>query len=252
MRINYLILLIVMSLIINCNGQTQKKKLPLLYEPFISVGYLNITNNLATDYYKIILDSYRSMGIPIPTQVDFGSTLSTKGGVYLSLSKTVSIGLALGYIYSNAYSGYKDYAGTLKVNGTIQSYTISFVGRGTITNIADFPLNIFIEAGSSYATASIIEKLLLNEYPQNNLDTKWSAKAWGPFIQSTFGTDFLFGIMTVSPQVGYCLNFNNVSPDFNKDIYIKYGTNLDRLSNIGQSGIIFLVKFGINLSKSRE
>jgi hypothetical protein len=252
MKICYQLLLFIIVLINNPYAQEQQKKLPLLYEPFISIGYMNASTNLASDYYNIIVDSYRSRGVPVPTQVNFGHAITANGGVYFGLLKKISAGFGVGYIYSNAHSNYKDYEGTLKVNGSIESYKISFIAKGTLYNIINYPLILFNEISLNYTSAVILQDLTFDNYSNSNSHKKWAVNSWGPSGQLGIGTEFQFGMLTLSPQVGYHLSMNLVSSEVNKVIYIEYGTNFDNRKNIGYSGFIFSVKLGMNFSKSRN
>ncbi len=125
MKKRYIFFIIMTVLISSTNAQVPAIKYPLLYKPFISIGYTNTSTNIATEYYNVILNAYRSEGIPVPTQISFGKTTILNGGVYFSRLTTIWIGVALGYAYTPAYSDYGDYAGTLKIDGKIEDYTIS-------------------------------------------------------------------------------------------------------------------------------
>jgi hypothetical protein len=211
--------------------------------PFFSIGYTNTSTNLASEYYNVVLNAYRAEGIPIPTQIDFGKTTVLNGGIYISRLKTIWIGIALGYSFTPAYSNYGDYAGTLKVDGKIEDYTISFAGEGTVTKFFNVPIELFVQAGGSYSTAEIRQNLNLYDFPESNYDKKWLGKTWGFFIQPSFGTKIQLGSFFISPQVGYRVITNNVPPELNRDIYIEYREDLSK--SLGNSEIIFLVSSGI-------
>ncbi len=243
MNNKYLFFIIVTVLISNTNAQISRINYPLQFKPFLSIGYTNTSTNIATEYYNVILNAYRSEGIPIPTQINFGKTTLLNGGIYLSRLSTIWIGISLGYAYTPAHSDYRDYAGTLKVSGKIEDYTISIAGEGTITKIFDIPVELFIQGGGSYSSAVIRQDLNLFNYPESNYNSKWLAKTWGFFFQPSFGTKIQLGRLFISPQIGYRVVSNNVPSEINRDIYIEYREDLSK--SLGNSELVFIISSGV-------
>ena len=239
----YSFLFIIIVLTSSTEAQISKEKFPVLYKPFFSIGYTNTSANIATEYYNVVLNAYRAEGVAIPTQVAFGKTTVLNGGIYFSRLNTIWIGVAIGYAFTPAYSDYRDYAGTLEIDGRIEDYMISIAGEATITNIFNIPLELFIQAGGSYSSAIIRQKLNFYDFPAGNYDKKWLGKTWGFMFQPSFGTKIQLGNFFISPQIGYRVIANNVPPELNKEIYIEYGKDLSK--SLGNSEIIFLISSAI-------
>jgi hypothetical protein len=232
-----LVLCLFMVLSHGALAQAQQSKAPTLWKVFISVGYADATSSNLNDYYNLIVDSYRSSGIPIPTQVPFGRTALVNGGFLFTRLEHVWIGLCAGFTYSPSYSNYEDYAGTLKINGLINSYEVSLKIKATVSKIGDFPVVVSAQPGVSYVTTSITQDLRLSNFSAQNYDLKWSSFAWGPFLLGSLGTSIDVGIFMISPDVGYKLSWNKI---------YELGLGNQRIYgpwNIGPSGVLFLLSF---------
>ncbi len=222
-------------------SQVEQTEVPTRWKLFASVGYANTTSNNLNDYYNLIVDSYRLNGIPIPTQVPFGRTALVNAGFLVTRLESVWFGLCVGYAYSPAYSNYEDYAGTLKINGSISSYEVSLKIRANVATIGVFPVVISAQPGISYVTSSIEQHLRLSNVPELNYDLKWSSVAWGPFAQAMGGTSMMLGSFDMSLDVGYKFSWNKTyALDFGNRK--KYGP-----WNIGPSGILFLLSIDMQL-----
>ncbi len=79
-------------------------KYPLLYKPFISIGYTNTSTNIATEYCEILLEC-----LPFRRNTDYNRNGLRQNdnikhrNVYFSRLTTIWIGVALGYAYTPAY-----------------------------------------------------------------------------------------------------------------------------------------------------
>ena len=215
MKTLILFLLNAILLANNLFSQQQNKNRSLIYNPFISVGYLSSSPNLVSDYYHLIISTYHSEGVPMQTQTDFGRTFNVNGGVYFSLLKKVEVGIALGYMYSPAYSNYLDVNGKLKVDGFIKSYKISLVGESAISKFGDFPLNILFEGGLSYSAASISRILVLNAGNENNFDIENGQLMLGDlFSRAAIGTSIQFWRFFISSTGWLSSKFEFIFPGY--------------------------------------
>ena len=227
------------------SAYSQEHTLSLESTPFIAIGYANESPQYVREYYDNILDNYRSYGIPIPTQVEFGRTISVNGGILFSWLTDAAIGFSLGYSYSPAYSNYEDYSGTLEVNGSTSELDMCIKGQLTITKMSAFQLDLNVQAGVFRGTALITQALHYPDNPNFNYDGKWSASAWGPFSQVTLGFPFHFGDYTVSFDGGYRYSSGQVT---GQTIASGEGNSTtDYHWDIGESGFVFLVSCGLKL-----
>ncbi len=227
------------------SAYSQEDTLFLVSTPFIAIGYAHESSQYVREFYDNILDNYRSYGIPIPTQVPFGRTISVNGGILFSWMTDAAIGLSIGYSYSPAYSNYKDYSGTLEVNGSTSVLDMCIKGQIIVTKISTFQMDLNVQGGVSRGTASITQALHYSDNPDFNYDGKWSTSAWGPFSQVTLGFPVQCGDYTVSFEGGYRYSSGQVT---NQTIESGAGSiTTDYHWDIGQSGFVFLVSCGLKL-----
>ncbi len=156
--------------LLNINVFPQQTKFPTLWKGFISLGYGNTTAGNINQYYDLIINSYNNSGVPIKKQTEFGRTLILNGGFLFTRIERIWFGLSVEYLYSPSYSGYKDFLGSLKVNGYVNSFGISIKVKTTVANIGEFPLNISIQPGMDYVTTEIIQELRYLDFTKKNYD----------------------------------------------------------------------------------
>ncbi len=235
----------ILSLLLQgTNAQVQPQKSPTLWNTFISIDYADAISIDVRDYYKSIVDSYRSAGIPIPTQTEFGRTWGINAGVLLTRLESNWVGISVGYLYSPAHSSYKDYAGTLKIDGSITSVEILFNYKVVLMKTNTFQINAGICPGLNYSVSTISQEVNYFIYPEKNLNKRWSENAWGPSFKATLGSSIPIGEFILSLDGGYLFNLTNVPKD-----RIFQGTKTLTQSgwNIGISGYILNVSFGTTL-----
>lgn len=174
-----------------------------LWQPFISVGYGAETFGDMNSYYDGIVGFYRNQGIQVPTQTDLGRTVEARAGILYSRIKPIWIGLSLGYSYSPAFSYYNDYAGTLKINGSVRSFDISLVVQHTLTRIMDFPLVLDAIPGVTHVSYLVTQDIEYANYPQDNYHSTLSDNVWGPSLKLILGTRVPLGNWRLSAGVGY-------------------------------------------------
>lgn len=237
--------LVLLLLLLQKNSPSQQNEYMSLVKGFISVGYSNAMPDNVDEYYNSIINSYKSAGVPIPTQTKFGKTFVVNGGILLTRLESIWFGLSLGYFYSPAYSSYRDKAGTLKVNGNVNSYEVALKIKTTLFKIDDLYLNASAQPGLAYTTSYLTEELRYIDIPQANYDNKWSVHAWGPSFQVTFCPQVQLGIFDLSLEGGYRIFWNKVIDE--KIESISLNRELHKPLDINYSGFVFLVTLEINL-----
>jgi hypothetical protein len=193
-------LLLLISIVSGANAQLKEGE--TRFWTFISVAYWGAGSDL-NDYYNEVLGYYRDNGIPIPTQTAFGTTLCINGGILVCRTGTIKLGISLGYRYSPAYSSYEDYAGTLKVNGSIHTYEIGLVIKATMAEWWGFPVILSFEPGLGHMYATITQDLKYFGTPQLNFDAKWTNSAWGYHCRMMVGTSLPVGQFDLGLNAGY-------------------------------------------------
>ena len=226
-------------------AHTQELNPVSLWFPFVSVGYGDIPPTAIADYYNTLVQYYRDQGIPIPTQTPFGNTIMANAGMLVRPSPGVSVGLSLGYLHSPAYSSYADNAGTLKVNGSLNTIEIMLVFEGPLVHLWDFPLLLRAEAGVLHASALIEEELKFEGQPVYDFNSTWKASGWGAPFRITMGTSIPLGRFAATAHFGY--QFSTTAVTNGKTESTAGNTANYSLIDIGQSGIVLLLGFGMSL-----
>ena len=196
-------LCILLLLALLNTAESQQKRYPVLWRAFISIGYADATSGIVREYDDLIVNSYRSDGIPIPTQIPFGRTALINAGILFTQLKDIWFGFCVGYSYSPSYSNYKDYAGTLKINGSINSYELSLRIKASLDQIGDFPITVSVQPGIAHVASSITQELRISDLSVQHYDWNWSASTWGPFFQSTLGISIPVRNFIISLEGGY-------------------------------------------------
>jgi len=226
---------------------------------FISIGYINSNPSDIRNIYNDILGYYQYYGIPIHNQTDFGKTLSFGAGIIASRVAKLQAGVELSYYFSSAYAGYKDYAGTLNVDGSIKSYQASLLLQYILFQKKYFSFFVRLEPGWAYTTFIINEKLNYTEMPQFNYNYTLKAHGGNPCAEATCGISIPVSHFLFSFIIGYrYFNISNPEgswqPDeaesswrgnryFSQDID---GTKKLK-SDINQSGMIYSFSLGFEL-----
>lgn len=236
--------LIIIPLNINAQDNT---KINTIYEPFISVSYMSVNPNLTQDFYAVIRNRYIKRGVNIPVNFDFDKSLSVTIGYYFSEIKNLSVGFGLGYSNCSVTSNYQDQYGKLKISGLNEAYKILLIANGAITRIFELPLILFLDASISYSVSSLNQSMRLNNYIDYNFDEKWNFYTWGPSLQASVGTKVEIKNFLISPRFGYQAGLIYVPADRIFDIHNAYSTDKNISRNVGQSGIIFIVDFGMKI-----
>ena len=226
------------------NAYPQPKKATGSFKLFISLGYGNTESSSLTSFYNSIIDNYRLAGVPVSTQRKFGPTLLANAGL-LYMYEKFGAGISLDYLYSPAFSNYKDYAGAVKIKGSVTSYEIMLFGQYSIGTIGIFPIYIKPQIGFCHAALLITNDINFNDYPQFNNNQKISISGYGPSFQITLGTNVDLKDYFIGFEVGY--RFTRV-PVSNSTIILdtQTGQTPDDL-DIGEKGLISLISFGFKL-----
>ncbi|HUI29451.1 MAG TPA: hypothetical protein VLX91_04470 [Candidatus Acidoferrales bacterium] len=220
-----------------------------IWQPFISVGYESASTGDVSIFYHNIVQSYRDQGIPVPTQTDFGRTLAVNGGFLYCPIASIWFGLSMGCLYSPAFSDYQDYAGTLKVDGSVVTYPITIITQYKLTDVGSFPILIIVKPGFSYFASKITQDLEFAGSPQNDFHSKISSYSWAFCIEAGLGTSVQIGRITATIESGYHLS--GVGPlDYHQNpgpANDPYWGERHFMWSMGQSGFIVRLTTGFNL-----
>ncbi len=116
------LIILAVSLFLIQSVFPQQERALKSWKTFVSIGYGSTESSSFSGYYKSLIDGYRFSGVPINTQREFGPTILANTGFIFNLLENIGAGISFGYLYSPGYSNYKDYAGIVKINGSIRNY----------------------------------------------------------------------------------------------------------------------------------
>ena len=236
--------LVLVFLSVNIGASQEDSASTTRWYSYVSAGYAYAAPSIVREYYDLIVASYQAEGVPISTQTPFGRTIGGSAGVLYSRLKSISVGFSVAYWYSPAYSNYQDYAGTLKVNGSVSSLELSLKILHRFAMIGEFPLNVSVQPGIASSSASIIQDLQFLDSPDLMYHSKWSASKWGPCFQATLGTSLKLTQFTVALEVGYKFVWTIVSES---TVESTAGNRMMHEPwNIGQEGVVVLASIGRN------
>ena len=238
-----LLLILSISLFLCQSVFSQENESPVFYKLFLSCSYGNTAPNDINNLYNSITDNYKSLGIPIQTQKGFGGMLMANAGLQVSMLKDINAGISFGYSYKPAFSKYKDYAGSLNIDGSIKVFELLLLAEYIPSKIGIFPVIIGTQVGFCHTSAQIVEELRLSDFSEFNYDRKISMDGWGPCLQITIGTSISLGVFIVALEGGYEQSWNQSTEQLEEST-----TGTEKLApkiNIGLNGFIFDLSFGI-------
>ncbi|HVN48645.1 MAG TPA: hypothetical protein VMU30_07470, partial [Bacteroidota bacterium] len=161
---------------------------PMTYDAYISVGYGSTVPSGVSDLYNSYINNYQSLGVPVQNQIKYGPTAILNSGLLFSIVDDIYLGMTFDYFYSPAYSNYQDSFGSLKINGTLQSYDITMKFRYVPDYIGKFPVMLNFQAGACHTYLSTMQEIQFTTLPINTNNLKMNCDGWGPTFQLTIGT----------------------------------------------------------------
>jgi len=234
--------LFLFLLLLSAAAYSQEERDSTYFNPFVSIGYPSLSMGDLKGYYNSIVSNYRSQGVPISTQVGFGRTFVVDGGLLYNWYESIRLGISLGYWYSPAYSSYKDYGGTLKVNGSMSDLDVCLMMQSTVEEIGRFPVDLGIRVGTTHSSVLITQELRFNDYSKDNSSSEFSESCWGPCFEITLGLRVQLGRAVVSFAGGYRITSNKLPEIPSSGI----GSESHEL-NISESGAVFLLSVGTRM-----
>ena len=214
------------------------------WQPFVAIGYWYGPSDL-NDYYSTVLDYYRASGIPVPLQMRFGRTFSIEAGLLFSRIAPIQVGVSVGFRFTPAYSDYEDFAGVLKIDGAMYTYSVSLGMSDILMNLWGLPLILTLEPGITRSSVAITNELRFSNQPQSNDTEEWDGHAWGFQFRFLLGTSVPVGPLMASLHVGYQKGVAAVtdgSTASNGWMINGYGP-----IHLDQEGPIILIRIGIKL-----
>lgn len=224
---------------------SQTKKTPILSSMFFSVGYGNASSNVVNEYYDAAVESFRYMGVPLQTQTQFGETALVNAGIMFSLLKSINAGFSIGYSYLPAYSNYKDYMGSLKVNGSMNIFDLMLRVQYNPVSIGNFRILLNGQIGVYHVSLTMNKEIRFINSHRDNYDWEMTKAGWGPGAQFTAGTSIDVKTFTIGIEGGFKYSEVQVIPQ--TETTSAGSEEINYAMDIGPSGYVFLLTFGFNL-----
>ncbi|HVO73280.1 MAG TPA: hypothetical protein VMT35_04600 [Ignavibacteriaceae bacterium] len=222
---------------------SQMRSVPDPWKAFVSIGYGNTSADYLSEYYNLIVDAYKYSGVPLKTQTEFGPTLLANTGIIFNIIERIGAGISFGYTYSPAYTNYMDYAGTVKINGSISSYEILFKALYIPGKIGEVSFILSPQIGASHQSVIISQEIRFKELQQFNYDWKMSTGGWGPCIQATAGASIDLGEFFASAEGGY--RYTRIQVEEQTEESTIGNKKVIQVMDIGLNGFVSLLSFGI-------
>jgi len=184
-------------------GVSQIKSPPTKYNLFVSVGYGNTASANIRDYYNSIVDNYRAAGIPIQIQAPFGPTVIMNTAIILNVLQEIGAGVSFAYLYSPAFSNYQDYAGTVKIDGSISAYEFSLKMRYSPLNFGNISIFISPHINICHTSVVITQDVRTNNYQYMDYNWKMTKEGWGPGLQMSAGPFIRLDRFIIEVEGGY-------------------------------------------------
>jgi len=210
-----------------------------IIDGYASIGYSISNLDDPRSYFDNLLDFYHGYSIPITKQFDFGKTLSLETGILYSDPRIeeMRIGVIAGYIYSPAYARYKDYAGTIDVIGSVNSYQLFLTYQKILWENVDCEIYSLFKPGIDYSTLKITQDVNYTELPEYNYHTKVSASGIGFCGEAMIGMSFPAHSVHYSFEGGYRLFY--LEADATEEPVTPENQSRRLPFSIDQSGFVF-------------
>lgn len=211
----------------------------------IAAGYVDAFPNDVRMIFDGTISKYRAAGIPIAAQTPFSNTVYGSFGFLISRRENLWTGLSVGYYYTPAFAKYKDYSGTLDINGKIHTVDLSLVLKAIVWQYQDIPLFFTVQPGISRGTSAVKEELRFYSMPQFDRRWEWNTVSWGYTMQMMVGSMTTMGGISISLDGGYRFVWNKsdeettVSNEGKDHFYLPL--------SIGQKGMVMMITMGYPL-----
>ena len=239
------IFLLTLLVLMFQSGFSQDKISPTLWKAFVSIGYGSTRSDNLSGYYDALVDNYRSSALPVRTQREFGPTLLVNASIICNLLENIGAGISFGYLFSPAYSNYKDYAGTLKINGSINCYEILLKTYYIPGKVGNFSIIISPQIGVSHSSVIMTEEVRFSDFQQYNYDWKMSKSGWGPCAQATIGASINLGKFIIALEGGF--RYSRIQVIEQTEESTSGTTKVLHVTDLGLNGFVSDLSFGINL-----
>ncbi|MBX2957956.1 MAG: hypothetical protein KF846_17450 [Cyclobacteriaceae bacterium] len=168
-----------------------------------SIGYTTFDLGEVNNFYDEVLAQYEIMGLTIPTQKQYpGNVLIGLSALY-NIPAILRVGIGGSYSWTEAYSGYEDYAGLLEINSKISMTTIEAVVERDLSTFKSGSLYLGASGGLSFVKSDYANFVSLHEYPYEGGEIKLSGDGQGHSVQLYLGGNFSVKNFTVGLTAGY-------------------------------------------------
>lgn len=200
-----LFLLVFIGVFSSAEGQPKSSHDSIRYwmiQP--SVGYTTFALGDVKDFYDEVLSLYREQyGLDIPTQKKYPGNVLLGIHVLYNVPSVVRVGLGTQITWTEAYSGYEDYAGLFEVESKIQLITSELVVERDIETLASGKLFVGVSGGLSFVTSDYSNSISLNDYPDEEGEVQLNGDGTGFIVQPYVGWYRNVGNITLGLHAGY-------------------------------------------------
>ncbi len=165
-------------------------------------GYTTFSLNDAHSAFQSLLDAYRQIDIPLPTQTMFPGNMLIGGSVLFSSDLPVELGFGAYFSKSAAISSYKDFSGTMLERMDMDMTTVHFTVR--IGDPAGSPgYFIYAQPGLTFAVLDYSENVDLTYPAPQSVGHRTSEHGFEVDGEAGVGVAARVYRLPISVEVGY-------------------------------------------------
>jgi len=169
------------------------------------VGYTTFALGDVKDFYDAVLNEFKIYGLVVPTQKEYPGNVTFGLNLLYNIPSIVRVGLGSQYTWTEAYSGYEDYAGLLEVNSKITLFTIEGVVERDIESFKAGKFYGGARGGISFVNSDYSNTVSFTEYPGEVEEIKLSGDGNGFTLEGYLGVNYSLGNVSLGVTTGYRL-----------------------------------------------
>jgi hypothetical protein len=168
-----------------------------------SLGFNTFALGDVRDFYSGLLEEFRANNIPIPTQREFPGNLIIGVDILYSIPSIADVGLGSRYTWTRAFSLYRDYSGTLDVNGKVAMLSLEGIIQRDITTEGIVDVYAGLRGGLVLGWSKFSQKSVFYDFPDQNSEILLSGNGKGYSVEGFMGIKRRVGNIAFGVSAGY-------------------------------------------------
>lgn len=169
----------------------------------ILAGYNTFRLSEVIEFYQLVVNSFRDLNIPVPTQQSFPGNGIVELSLLLRQDPRTLVGFGISYSNTGAYSRYADYAGTLDISAKVDMLNIRGVFEGEVFSGKHLRGLINVQPGFVFGRTSLRQAVSLREYVSLRSSSALTALGNGFSMDAKLGLGLSMGRLSLLSYGGY-------------------------------------------------